>query len=214
MKPTNSEIITPPKPASLPTGMQHGERGLATRENTHIATAPQGSQDALATALERLTHSLRLPLVTDQARNDLADQAARLAVPAKPEWLAARIASLLSPYYEKDTPQAVREMEAEDWVISLTGRPRWAVDAAVRWWKGPDNPMRHRRPFEGDIVARVIVEMGAVRAAQVKISAFDAGVTIPARLPEPERKPMTAEQAAAIMAEVGFKPKTFGAETI
>lgn len=167
---------------------------------------------ALETAVARLTHSLQLPLVTVEGRNDIDAQAARLAVPAKPEWLAARIASLLSPYYEKDTPQAVREMEAEDWVISLTGRPRWAVDAAVRWWKGPDNPMRHRRPFEGDIVARVIVEMGAVRAAQVKINAFDAGVTIPAPPSEPERKPMTAEQAAAIMAEVGFKPKTFGCE--
>lgn len=160
--------------------------------------------------MARLTHSLQLPLVTVEGRNDLDAQAARLAVPAKPEWLAARIASLLSPYYEKDTPQAVREMEAEDWVISLTGRPRWAVDAAVRWWKGPDNPMRHKRPMEGDIVARVTEAMGAVLAAQVKVRAFDAGVTLPERLPEPPRKPMTAEQAAAIMAEAGFRPKTFG----
>ena len=154
--------------------------------------------------MARLTHSLQLPLVTLDGRNDLDAQAARLSVPAKPEWLAARIASLLSPYYEKNTPQAVREMEAEDWVISLTGRPRWAVDAAVRWWKGPDNPMRHKRPLEGDIVAKVTEAMGAVLAAQVKVRAFDAGVMLPAREPEPEERSLTPDERRAIAAKLGL----------
>lgn len=119
------------------------------------------------------------------------------------------MASLLSPYYEKETPQAVREMEAEDWVIILSGKPRWAIDAAVRWWKGADNEKRHKRPMEGDIAARAIFEMGAVRAANIKIAAYDNGVVLNSQPPEPHRKPMTKEQAAAIMADVGFKPKTF-----
>ena len=140
----------------------------------------------------------------------MAAQAARLSVPAPEAWIAARVASLLGPYYEKDTPQAVREMEAEDWVISLSGKPRWAVDAAVRWWKGVDNEKRHKRPMEGDIASRALLEMGAVRAANIKIAAYDNGVVLRDQPPEPPRKPMTKEQAAAIMAEVGFKAKTFG----
>ena len=179
---------------------------------THeLQTLPQANQDALAMAVQQLTLSVRSPLVTAQGRNELAAQADRLSVPAPMDWIAARVASLLSPYYEKDTPQGVRVMEAEDWVISLSGTPRWAIDAAVRWWKGPENDKRHRRPMEGDIAARAIFEMGAVRAANIKIAAYDNGVVLRDQPSEPPRKPMTKDQAAAIMAEVGYKAKTFGA---
>lgn len=142
-----------------------------------------------------MTHSLRSPLVTLQDRNDLEAKAAPLSVPARPEWIAARVASLLSPYYEKDTPQAVREMDADDWVLSLIEYPRWAIDAAVRWWKGRDNEKRDRRPKEGDIAARAAIEMGAVKAAKIKISAFDAGVTL-AKPQEPARPPISEEARA------------------
>lgn len=162
--------------------------------------------------MQQLTHSLKSPLVTEQSRNELAAQADRLSVPAPGEWLAARVASLLSPYYEKETPQAVRVMEAEDWIAILSGSPRWAVDAAVRWWKGPENDKRHRRPMEGDIAARVIVEMDAVRAAKVKVAAFDAGGFALPKPSEPERERVSPERAAEIWAEFGmpnFTPKPF-----
>lgn len=167
---------------------------------------PKQTQDALATAVLQLTHSLRLPLDTAKARNELAAQANRLSAPAPGDWLAARVASLLSPYYEKDTPQGVRVMEAEDWIASLSGSPRWAVDAAARWWKGAENERRHRRPMEGDIAARVAIEMDAVRAARIKIAAFDAKLAALPKPQEPERTPVTAERAAEIMAAAGFAP--------
>lgn len=173
---------------------------------THeLQTAPiQTSSDALAMAVAQLTHSLRLPLDTQQDRNDLQAKAARLSVPAQAPWIAARVAALLSPYYEKDTPQAVREMEAEDWIICLSGKPRWAIDAAVRWWKGSGNEKRHRRPMEGDIAARVAIEMDAVRAAQVKIAAFDSGLIRKTNLAEEPRVVMTAEQRAAQAVALGL----------
>lgn len=142
----------------------------------------------------------------------MAAKAARLSVAAPSDWLAARVASLLSPYYEKDTPQGVRVMEAEDWVVCLSGSPRWAIDAAARWWKGPENERRHRRPMEGDIAARVAIEMDAVRAARIKIAAFDAGLAALPKPTEPTRAPVTAERAAEIMAAAGFSPKTFGGD--
>lgn len=162
---------------------------------TKIPLTPQERFGALDRAVQQLTHSLRLPLVTQQDRNDLEAKVAPLAVPAPPAWIAARVASLLSPYYEKDTPQAVREMDAEDWVLSLIEYPRWAIDAAVRWWKGPENDKRHRRPFEGDIAARAKIEMGAVNAAKIKIGAFDAGIRIGGSQGQ-ERAPITEEERA------------------
>ena len=178
-------------------------------QTTQIPLTPQERFIALDQAVQQLTHSLRLPLVTVQDRNDLEAKAAPLAVPARPEWIAARAASLLSPYYEKDTPQAVREMDAEDWVLSLIEYPRWAIDTAVRWWKGPENDKRHRRPFEGDIAARAKVEMDAVNAARIKISAFDAGMKL-GKPQVPDRPQITEEDrkrraafAASVLGRIG-----------
>lgn len=187
--PNSSEITTTPKDQGFAIGTQLGERGLAMPANS----TPQDRNDALAMAVQQLRHSLLSPLVTEQSRNELAAQADRLSVPAPGDWLAARVASLLSPYYEKETPQGVRMMEAEDWIASLSGSPRWAVDAAVRWWKGPENDKRHRRPMEGDIAARVIVEMDAVRAAKIKIGAFDSGVKL-SKPQEPDRPQISEEE--------------------
>ena len=83
----------------------------------------------------------------------------------------ARIAALLVPYYEKDTPQAIRNMEAEDWAAELGNHPQWVVERAVRWWKSEANPDRRKRPLEGDISARCKRETDAVRAATRVLSA-------------------------------------------
>ena len=63
-----------------------------------------------------------------------------LEIPADRTWMLARVAALLSPYYEKDVPQGVRKMEAEDWAEALQDFPQWAITNAVRWWKGEHNP--------------------------------------------------------------------------
>jgi hypothetical protein len=87
----------------------------------------------------------------------------------------ARIASLLNPYFEKDTPQGIRKMEAEDWAYAFEGLPKWAIDRAVRWWKSSDNTKRRSRPLEGDIVERVLVEMKFLRNAEAGLNMPAAG---------------------------------------
>lgn len=124
----------------------------------------------------------------------------------------ARIAALLSPYYEKDVPQAVRIMEAEDWAEALADYPQWAIQNAVRWWKSEHNPDRRKRPFEGDIAERCRAEMQPVLAAK-----FDLGRDVAARhepvqsIPRPSLPDQAERQAisARIMAEV-FAGKKIG----
>jgi len=135
----------------------------------------------------------------------------RLSHPANNEWIMARVGALLDPYFEKDTPQVMREMMAEDWLAELAGSPRWAIEAAVRWWKSADNADRRKRPLEGDIKARVLVETEALRAGKIRVAAFDAGQQFP-KPAEPERKMMTADERTALAASLGLPaaaPKRF-----
>ena len=161
---------------------------------THAITLAAQTKPAEAVAWLR-----RLPQLppADRPPMEAVERAvAGLTVPVDPTWCMARVAALLSPYYEKDTPQSVREMEAEDWLAALEGFPQWAVDDAVRWWKSADNPHRRRRPMEGDIAERCRSAVGDVRAVPVLLSF--------ARPAEPERprKPECREQRAAMVAEI------------
>lgn len=115
----------------------------------------------------------------------------------------ARTASLLSPYYEKDVPQGVRVMEAEDWADALAEFPQWAIQKAAQWWKSADNPDRRKRPLEGDIAARARFEMQAVRAAQIKLRSN--GSYKPQ--PEPPKDRVSRERASEILAEAGYNLK-------
>jgi len=91
---------------------------------------------------------------------------------------------------------------ADDWLAVLCADgvpPEWAVTRACRWWIGPDNENRHRKPQAGDIAARVRHELGAVDLAEVKVRQFrpDADET---------REPVNDEDRAEMhrrMAEVG-----------
>lgn len=125
--------------------------------------------------------------------------------PASVNWTLARVAALLLPYYEKETPQAIREIEAEDWLASLDGLPQWAIERAVRWWKGPDNPDRRKRPMEGDIAERARREIASAKAVAIVLRNRDRYSQV-----EEPRKRMSAARAAQIMEEVGFRPRTFG----
>jgi hypothetical protein len=104
------------------------------------------------------------------------------------------------PYYDRDTPQGIREMEAEDWREALAEYPQWAIERAVRWWKGADNPNRRRRPMEGDIAERCRVEMDGVPSALIAMGA-------PVPQIQEHRERISAERAAEIMQEAGFAPK-------
>ncbi len=206
MRQTGSEITTPQGTAGSATGMRLGGHGLATQD------ASRRAEEHPERAVEWLKRSLPL-LRQDRDARDLAAAALiGLQTPAASAWVMARIAALLSPYYEKDVPQAVRMMEAEDWAEALADYPQWAIQNAVRWWKSEHNADRRRRPMEGDIAAACRKEMDAVRAAAFILSQPLAAPPAPS-LPRPDAP--TAEERRAIaqraMAEV-FEGKKFGGQ--
>ena len=128
-----------------------------------------------------------------------------LSEPAAVTWSMARVAALLSPYFDKDTPQGVREIEAEDWAEALAKYPSWAIERACRWWKSADNPNRRKRPLEGDIEDRIRYEMRNVRGAKAwakrGVSGMDAVEAEP---------PVDAKTAREILQRAGFAPRRFG----
>ena len=129
-----------------------------------------------------------------------------LSEPCNETWCMARVAALLNPYYDKDTPPAVRRMEAEDWLEALSPYPQWAIERAVRWWKSADNSDRRKKPLEGDIAARCKVEMGGIGALP-KLLGMKRDGKYRDTISEPPRKPVDKEAATQILAEHGFPPK-------
>jgi hypothetical protein len=180
----------------------------------------RSNQEIIDLELEWLTH---LP----QSRKDTLPEMAEieatvsaLSKPCNPVWCMARIAALLNPYYDKDTPQMVREMEAEDWLEEVGKYPQWAIERAVRWWKSAENERRRHKPLEGDISARCKVEMRGIGCIpdliRNKIERWYRESLLPKQEPEPERVVVTPERRAQIAAELGLpviKPKRFGADT-
>ncbi len=147
------------------------------------------------TALGQLRHLLKSQ--EDIPKHELETAIAVVSHPAQPEWIMARIASLLNPYYEREAPHAVRVMEAEDWAEALTTFPQWAIDKAVRWWKSADNPNRRKRPMEGDIAARVKIEMDAVNAARIMLNRPTNWLFKATPDDTPRRRPTEEEKARA-----------------
>jgi hypothetical protein len=155
---------------------------------------------------------MRLPQLPPDALPQMGEVEATVSALSEPvhsTWCMARVAALLNPYYEKDTPQMVREMEAEDWLEALSPFPQWAIERAVRWWKSAENADRRKKPLEGDIAARCKVEMRGIGAIPSILSRMASRSHYEFQHPPaPER--LTADRAAQIMAEVGFRPKKFG----
>ena len=128
-----------------------------------------------------------------------------LSEPCNPAWCMARVAALLNPYYDKDTPQAVRQMEAEDWLEALREYPQWAIERAVRWWKSEENADRRKRPLEGDIAARCKVEMRGIGAVPKLLGLKAEGRYIEPEKPREKASPEERrEMATAILAKAGY----------
>lgn len=120
----------------------------------------------------------------------------------------ARVAALLNPYYDKDTPPAIRKMEAEDWLEELQSYPQWAIERAVRWWKSADNPGRRKKPLEGDIAARCKVEMRGIGSLQKILERKASGIWFAPRTHRQiESKQDRQASAEKILAEAGFRVK-------
>ena len=152
------------------------------------------------TVAERLQPLLLSPLATLEQRNDVDECANALSKKASPAWIMARVASLLVDHYEKDTPQSVREMAATDWLVALKDEPQWAIDKAVFWWNSRENPDRNKRPKHGDIAEKCWEFMMIVRAAAVRVAAFDRGPTLP-KPQEPTRDLPSLDRRREMVAE-------------
>lgn len=184
-------------------GNQSSRNGIST-------ISSELSEEQIDKGLEWLRRLPRLPLDQLPAKADVERVSSKLMVPVEPVWCLARVAALLSPYYEKETPQAVREMEAEDWREALAEFPRWAIERAVRWWKSADNPDRRKRPLEGDIAARCRIEMNGVPSAVKMLELRRNGRDF--SQPQLPRERVSAERAAEILAEAGLSPQRMPAE--
>lgn len=179
-------------------GNQSSRTGIST-------TGSELNEEQIDRGLEWLRRLPQLPRDQLPAKADVERVSGKLLVPTDPIWCLARVAALLLPYYEKDTPQAVREMEAEDWREALGGFPRWAIERAVRWWKSDANPDRRKRPLEGDIAARCRVEMNGVPSAVQMLELRRTGRDF--SQPQLPRERISAERAAEILAEAGLSPQ-------
>lgn len=100
--------------------------------------------------------------------------------------------------WDRDRGTMAQDRILTDWMDALQNYPLPEVMAACRA-AVIDDPKN--MPNEGHILRHILEARREVTQAHKR--------ALPPP-PEPERKPMTAEQAAAIMAEVGFKPKPFG----
>jgi len=176
---------------------------------------------------ERMTawwpRSLTSQVANRTDRDQIESGIRHLSVPADPAWIMARVLALLTPYFTASVPEAVRRIEAEDWMAALKGYPHWAIEKAVRWWKSDENPERKRKPLDGDIVERVKFEMGVLSFGAMKVREYDEGYR--KRTMEPERVPPTPEEmeqrrafAQDVMRRAGYageeRPKGPRRETV
>lgn len=158
------------------------------------------AQDQINDNLELLTDLLLSRRDIEISRQDLREMVDSMTRPADVVWTLARVAALLNPYFDKATPQGIREIEAEDWAEAIREYPQWAIERACRWWKSADNPERRKRPLEGDIASRIHKEMEPVIVARKRL---DSGGALPVYRPKSEvlEPRVTRERAAQIVAE-------------
>lgn len=102
------------------------------------------------------------------------------------------MATLLSHYWREDDPSELNEALGRDWADILEGMTQDAISKACTAYLR-DEPRRKPSP-------------GAIYALAREFTPRPVVVS----QPEPEREKISAERAAEIMAEVGFKPQRFG----
>lgn len=83
---------------------------------------------------------------------------------ATPDEVGFHAVVVISQHYVGDQPAAVQRATAKLWIEHLSAFPAWAIERAVAWWIGPDNPSKNRarRPLPGDIAERCRVEVGCI----------------------------------------------------
>ena len=71
---------------------------------------------------------------------------------ASPKWIAGRIQTLLSHYYQPDTPEDVKVAALSDWVFEMGGYTQDQIDGACRHYI---RSQPSKRPSPADIIARI-----------------------------------------------------------
>lgn len=111
------------------------------------------------------------------------------------EWIAGRIATLLSHYWRDDDPVELLTAMAADWVEILAGMPQKAVqEACIQYLRNEPR----RKPTPGAILEMARMAMPAPTVVRNFIAA---------PVLAPDRVVVTKDQREAIMEEVGFRPK-------
>lgn len=114
------------------------------------------------------------------------------------EWIVGRVLTLLNHYWREDDPVEMSAAIARDWADVLEGLPQEYIQRAViRFQQTSGN----RKPTPGAIYA---LTRDLMPAPTVVVSAPP--------VPEPQRERVSADRAAEIMNEVGFKPKRFNGD--
>lgn len=150
---------------------------------------------ALAAANEypKAANGLTLPLSRSLASPELAKHRALVAVEL--EVLAKKLDRF---GWERDRNSPAHDRLIIDWMDALQDYPLDEIRAACREAvMARPNAM----PNEGHILSKIM----EARAAFVRLNP-------PTTAPEPRQERMSAERAAEIMAEAGFRPKAFGGQ--
>jgi len=153
---------------------------------------------------------LKSPIQDEAELAEIRADYDRVTVPARHEWIMARVAALLGQYYASDVPQGAVRMMAEDWAAELADYPEWAITKAVRWWKSRENLNRKRRPLEGDISERARFEMGPVFVAESAMRRFSPYRDVdpqPSRPPVSDAQKQEADRLVAIFARRAGMPR-------
>lgn len=82
-------------------------------------------------------------------------------------WISGRIETLLSHYYQPDSPSEVRDGAIDDWVEILSHLPKAAIEMACAAWLR-DQP--RRRPTPGDIRAKATIGANTEHGDRTKLS--------------------------------------------
>ena len=152
-----------------------------------------------AVKIEQGRQSLMRQCVSQSASERAAaiQAASAKMTPASREWIAGRVSVLLSHYWQPgDEAQVLADARLADWVAALGDFPRWAIEDGVRAWNRGEGGTRRPVPAAVAVLCR--------QAMQPLRDAIASGRRMEPE-PVPGRTRVTAERAAAILAEVAAK---------
>jgi len=88
--------------------------------------------------------------------------------PATTAEISTQAVLVLHQYYVAALSDDMQAATARLWVTELRGYPNWAIERAVQFWIGRENPekRRRRKPLPGDIGEQTEAQMWRVRSLE------------------------------------------------